>query len=111
MIAERLRSKLTERGITLYADNSDEQGVAVLQSTLVSYEVTNRVALALLPGSQDECIIHAELIDKHTNNEERGYTLISDYTIDERRLFCYLIRMTRPWRIEFEGAYYSFISR
>jgi hypothetical protein len=66
-ITEQLRSKLAERGIKVYADNGDEQGVVVLRSTLVSFEVTKSVVLAILPGSKDECIIHAELIDKHTN--------------------------------------------
>jgi len=65
-VTKRLRSRLAGRGVTVYPDKGDEQGVAVLRSTLVSYEVMKPGALAILPGSKDECIVHVELIDKHT---------------------------------------------
>jgi len=66
-ITGRLRSKLVEKGLAVYADNGDEQRVAVLRSTLVSYEVIKPVALAIIPGTKDECIVHVELIDKRTS--------------------------------------------
>lgn len=66
-LTERIRSKLTEHGVTLAKGEGVADGALVLRSNLTAYSPGSALARWALPGAgTTECIVKGELLDGQT---------------------------------------------
>jgi len=66
-LTEKLRSKLTERGVSLSESGRPADGMLVLKTSLTAYSAGNAAARWVLPGAgATECIVKGSLIDGQT---------------------------------------------